>query len=241
MAGKNGGGSAKVHLDLAAIEASLRAVQREFPRINAALRSKRDELSDEVVENMMAGYAFLDKIIVEGKSLMASGNSSRLLELNNLVLCGAGDKKREQYAKHIKATHKHFYDQRDGGIGDIMDWCAKHRHESPWKKAAGVYVRVLSDPQLYIEGNHRTGALIMSYILVSAGQPPFVLTLENANAYFDPSTLIKNTRKGSFGMLFKVPKIKKRFAEFLQEQTDPIHLTDSPGSTPLRDSKRLSA
>jgi hypothetical protein len=223
MAGKNGGGSAKLHLDLTAIEVSLRAVQREFPRINAHLQSRRDELSDEVLENMMAGYALLDKAIVEGKNLMALGNSSQLLELNSLVLCGDNKKKRKQYAEHIKATRKYFYDQRDGGIGDIMDWCAKHRNESPWKKAAGIYVRILSEPQLYIEGNHRTGALIMSYILVSAGQPPFVLTVDNAKAYFDPSTLIKNTKKSSFGMLFRIPKIKKRFAEFLQEQTDPIH------------------
>jgi hypothetical protein len=29
----------------------------------------------------------------------------------------------------------------------------------------------------------------MSYILVRAGKAPFVLTVDNAKAYFDPSTL----------------------------------------------------
>jgi hypothetical protein len=49
-----------------------------------------------------------------------------------------------------------------------------------WKRAAGVYVRTLSEPELFIEGNHRSGALVMSYILAREGYPPFVLTAENA-------------------------------------------------------------
>ena len=86
-------------------------------------------------------------------------------------------------------------------------------------RAAGVYVRVLSEPQLYIEGNHRTGALIMSYILARDDRPPFVLSVENAIGYFDPSSVIKGTRKTTFALLFEVPRIKKRFAAFLQGQT----------------------
>jgi hypothetical protein len=35
----------------------------------------------------------------------------------------------------------------------------------------------------------------MSYILVSEGKPPFVLTVENAAAYFDPSSVIRDTAK----------------------------------------------
>jgi ABC-type phosphate transport system substrate-binding protein len=36
-------------------------------------------------------------------------------------------------------------------------WFKEYGKESAWKRAAGVYVRILSQPQLYIEGNHRTG------------------------------------------------------------------------------------
>jgi hypothetical protein len=50
-------------------------------------------------------------------------------------------------------------------------------------------------PQLFIEGNHRTGALLMSYVLVRDGQLPFVLTVENAAAYFAPSAAIRDTAK----------------------------------------------
>jgi hypothetical protein len=83
-----------------------------------------------------------------------------------------------------------------------------------------VYIRILSQPQLYIEGNHRTGALIMSYLLVREGKAPFVLTVDNAKAYFDPSTLFKATTKTAATMLTKLPRMKKLFAEFLRDQAN---------------------
>jgi hypothetical protein len=49
-----------VRLDLKAIEDSLRDVQREFPKINALLHSRRDALTDEVLDNLLAGYRFVD-------------------------------------------------------------------------------------------------------------------------------------------------------------------------------------
>jgi hypothetical protein len=93
--------------------------------------------------------------------------------------------------------------------------------------AAGLYVRALSKPQLFIEGNHRTGALLASYVLLRNGKPPFVLTVENALAYFDPSTVIRNTDKLGLMALFRLPGIKKRFAQFLEDQADPRYLLAS--------------
>ena len=103
-------------------------------------------------------------------------------------------------------------------------WYYRHEDESPWKRAAGVYVRILSQPQLYIEGNHRTGALIMSYILMRDGKAPFVLTVDNAKAYFDPSTLVKETKKTATTILTKLPRMKKLFANFLREQVHEKYL-----------------
>jgi hypothetical protein len=111
--------------------------------------------------------------------------------------------------------------------------CADHRdhaHESAWRRAAGIYVRILSRPQLYIEGNHRTGALIMSYILGRAGKAPFVLTVDNAKAYLDPSTLIKEMKKTATNMLMKLPRMKKRFARFLEDHADAQYLETHPQS-----------
>jgi hypothetical protein len=51
-----------------------------------------------------------------------------------------------------------------------------------------------------------------------------VLTAENAKAYLDPSTLITMTRKHSLTALFKIPKIKRDFANFLKAQADQRYL-----------------
>ena len=207
-------------LNLAAIEEALRRVQEQFPRINKLLRQPRDRMDDSVVSNMMTGYAFLDAALSESLNFFEPGNLKSLLELNARVLCGSDPQERQLSARHIQATEEHFYDDSRSGIRDIVEWYDVHQGESVWKRAAGVYVRILSEPQLFIEGNHRTGALIMSYILAREGQPPFVLTLDNARAYFDPSSVITKLKKKSVAMLFCMPKIKKSFAEFLKQQAD---------------------
>ena len=211
-------------LNLPAIEASLREVQREFPRINALLHSRRDSMTDAVVQQMLAGYTFVDIAIRQQHDLFDMKNVNGLLELNHIVLCGLDPAVRKEHQKHLEATEQRFYDQEGFDIGDILMWHHTHAHETPWKRAAGVYVRILSQPQLYIEGNHRTGALIMSYLLARDGEPPFVLTVSNAKAYFDPSTLIKQTKKTPSALLAKLPHMKRRFATFLHDQANDRYL-----------------
>jgi hypothetical protein len=215
-------------LNLSEIEASLRAVQREFDRINRRLSAHRDPLSDDVVENMLAGYALVDALVDARIDIFAMGRLKSVLELNKVVLCGAGE--RDDSARHLEATEDRFYEEREGGIQDIVEWLALHTEDSVWKRAAGVYVRMLSKPQLFIEGNHRTGALVMSYLLLWDAQPPFVLTVDNAEAFFDPSTVIRDIRKKSPAAIFRLPGIKKRFAKFLCAQADPRYLR-APAST----------
>jgi hypothetical protein len=211
-------------LDLKAIEQSLRDVQREFPKINERLHSRRDPMTDEVLDNMLAGYAFVDQAVADGVDRFTLRHATALLELNHIVLCGLNEQVRQEYQTHLEAATQRFYEQEEFNIDDILRWYYRHENESPWKRAAGVYVRILSQPQLYIEGNHRTGALIMSYILVREGKAPFVLTVANAKAYFDPSTLFKATKKTPTTLLTKLPRMKKLFAEFLREQTHTAYL-----------------
>ena len=101
-----------------------------------------------------------------------------------------------------------------------MEWYDRHRGDDPWRQAAGVYVHALSEPQLFIEGNHRTGSLIISFMLVRAGKPPFIVKPDNAKGYFDPSTLIRATRKHTLLALWQLPKMKKTFAAFLRDHVD---------------------
>jgi len=213
-------------MDVRAVEAALRGVQRDFADINGQLNTPRDPLSDEVVENMAAGYVRVDELVGAGVDVFAIGNAKHLLELNNLVLCGASPARREEYAEHIEATAQRFYEERAGGIGDLTDWYSLQPPESVWQRAAGLYVRILSRPQLFIEGNHRTGVLVMSYILLRGGQPPFVLSADNAAAFFDPSSAISDTSKQALGTMFRSAVIKEQFARYLEEHADPRYLLD---------------
>ena len=143
---------------------------------------------------------------------------SLLLEINATVLCGDDARRRAEYAQHLAASESRFYGDGEGSAKQLLDWYAAHRDESTWKRAAGVYVRILSEPQLFIEGNHRSGSLIVSYLQLRDGFPPFVLSLDNAEAYFNPSTVIRRQPKSGVAALFKLPRIKKRYARFLEEQ-----------------------
>lgn len=211
-------------LNLPVIESSLRRVQHEFGSINPRLSGQRDPMSDEVIENLLAGYLFVDVLIDWGIDVFAMGKHKYLLELNNIVLCGPDQTLRAEFARHIEATQSRFYDEPKGGIEDIVEWRARHLNQSVWSLAAGLYVRTLGKPQLFIEGNHRTGVLLASYVLLRAGKPPFVLTVENALAYFEPSTVLRNTSKLGPMALFRLPGIKKRFARFLEDQADSRYL-----------------
>lgn len=145
-------------IDLAAVEASLRDLQAGFPWLNEGLESPRDRLDDEVILNLLAGYAYIDRAVAAGIDFLALGNLKHLLELNTIVLCGEEPSARRLNARHIAATERHFWDESRGGVRDIVEWHDRHRNETVWQRAAGVYIRILSEPQLYIEGNHRTGA-----------------------------------------------------------------------------------
>lgn len=211
-------------VDLAAVEMTLRRLQGDFEAINARLSAHREPMSDRVVENMLAGYAFVDALQASGTDVLALGNLKSLLELNSIVLCGTDPAEREPYARHLEASERRFYEERDGGIRDLVEWYAGQASESVWNRAAGAYVRMLSAPQLFIEGNHRAGALLMSYILLGEGQPPFVLSPENAAAYFEPSGAIRGMEKRAAVAPFVLSTIKKRLAQLLLDHGDRRHL-----------------
>ena len=215
---------AAARLNLATIEASLRRLQTEFGRINAGLSAHRDALDDRVVDNMLAGYAFVDELVAAGTDVFVHGHARHLLELNTLVLCGPSEERRRAHAGHLIATERRFYEEREAGIEDVVEWYARHADEPAWSRAAGVYVRMLSKPQLFIEGNHRSGMLVMSYILLRDGLPPFVLSVKNAAAYFEPSTAIRDISKHSPASLFRAPGIRRRLAALLREHSDPRYL-----------------
>ncbi|MGD9310193.1 MAG: Fic family protein [Desulfosarcina sp.] len=213
-------------ISIAMVEQSLRAVQKDFHHINDTLDMRREAMQDSIVENMLAGYRYVNRMIEKEIDPLRRTYLDHFLELNHIVLCGQEQQARGEYAGHLQATKKRFYEQEGFSIGHLLAWKNKHKNDSPWKRAAGVYIMLLSRPQLFEEGNHRTGALLMSYLLVNSGEPPFLLTVKNAKAYFDPSSLAKETNKDFLGKYYKLPKIKKKFAKFLKKEANHEILTE---------------
>jgi hypothetical protein len=172
----------------------------------------------------MLGYRRVDALLGARVDPFAPGSSEQILDLNLLVLCGSDRSQRDDCAQLVEATAQRFYAQGDGGIESLVNWVRSTQGESVWRRAGSAYIHVLSQPQLFIEGNHRTGALIISWMLARAGKPPFVLSVDNAKAYFDPSTVAKNARKHTLRMMLERPKLVKRFADLLKQESEKQHV-----------------
>jgi len=204
-------------LDLDRIETSLRAVQGDFDALNEQLLMRREPLTDQIIANLLEGYAYVDQLLEDGVEVFSPQGLDHILELNHIVLCGEDERVRLEYGAHLLETRRRFAD----GIGEIASWYERKKHKSAIKRAAGVYVLLVSQPQLFLEGNHRTGALTASYILVQEGLPPFVLTPKNAVAYFNPSTLIKYRHKEKFlDRQYYLKKSRRVFQDFLEDTLD---------------------
>ena len=210
-------------LHLGRIDDELRDVQRHFPAINALLNCRRDEFTDTVRQNMLAAYEFLDAVVNDNLDFFSDQGLEALLQLNHLVLLGRGYDPSE-FGRHISVTRRQFFDNFRRYVKPIRRWYRKHETDNPYKVASQVYVGVLSQPQLYQEGNHRAGSLIASGILLQNGCPPFVLTRKNAVAYFNPSSEIKFTDKRTIRGKLRLPKYQHDFGDFLKANVNEAYV-----------------
>lgn len=210
--------------NISEIMRSLEQTQNEFNTINSSLNVRRSPLTSEAVANMVEGYRFVDQLLGRGTDLMAKGNSSLLLEINTLVLCGSNPRKREDFIFHIEQNKEYFYDNQKGDIGSLMEWTELHAGDDIWKKAAGLYIHIMSRPQLFFEGNHRSAILIVSFLLGREGYPPFVLTPYNAKRLFDQSKRLSDLRKSSLRAMIHFPRLRSRLTSTLRETLEQRHL-----------------
>jgi hypothetical protein len=215
-----------VRLDLVAIRDALHSVQTAYPRINERLDAQRPPLLDEIVDNLIAGYALIDRFVADGVDLTAPGHSQGVLEVNHTVLYGPPDARSDNQLASLDASESYFYTKAESGIGDLIEYFAEQRFDDEWQEAAGIYVRMMATPQLFIEGNHRTGALLMSYLLMRRGRPPFVLTAENAYSYFTFSALLKGLKRRSLMMLWRRGGFQRDMVGLLQQESDQCFLVD---------------
>lgn len=212
---------------------SLDQTQSLFDRIDKTLNARRGSMPREAVANMVAGYRFIDQLLAEGTNLFAMGNSALLLEINALVLCGSDERDRVNFSLHLAQTRQQFYDDEQGGIGSLMEWYGFHQNDNLWRKVAGLYIQITSQPQLFIEGNHRSAILLVSYLLGREGYPPFVLTPDNAKDLLDQSQSISELKKNGFSALIQAPRLCGQVAAILKRGLERRHSFEAACSSNL--------
>jgi hypothetical protein len=148
---------------------------------------------EDARRRMLNGYAFVDRLLATGKDPFAFGGSHLLLELNHVVLCGTTPARRAEFSRHIAATERRFYEDHACGADSFYDWVDENRSLKPLVFAAGVYRRIVSAPQLFIEGNQRTATLVASFVLGHCGLPPLVWTRSTFKAFASLSAQCKAT------------------------------------------------
>jgi prophage maintenance system killer protein len=185
--------------DIENISQNYELVIADFDRINKIIRCKRDKFDRAIAGNMLHAYNHINNLLAAApeKAILSWQD---MLELNIVVHLGIQPETREEYYGFVRHTEEKFGKQ----LPPLMKWYDRHEHneDDPYKIAAGLYVRVLSEPQLFIEGNHRTGSLIANYYLLMKGEAPFVLTPQNAVEFFDLASDVK-FQKQDIGSKFK--------------------------------------
>lgn len=141
-------------------------------------------------------------MLAQGVDPIAFGRSRQLLELNQMVLCGPSPDRRAEHAAHAAATEARFYADREAGADAFYAWLEAVPAWPAPTFAARLYVRIVSSPQLFIEGNQRTATLCASSVLARAGMPPLVVE-ESLVAAFAPVAAACRAvdRSRSFGLV----------------------------------------
>lgn len=215
-------------LNLEAIDASLKTVEMHWTKIDDELDQRGIGRKDTpfialIRMRMMSAYRYLDALLAQRVPPFSRESIEHMLVLNERVHYGTDQHLMSEYAKAMNANAEKFYQH----IGPIQKWYEQHskRGNPPLKIAAEIYVSILGYPQLYIEGNHRTGSLIANWITVYNGFPPFVLSIENAIAYFAPSAEIKSfANKSTWRGQAQLPKYRKSFLAFWENHIDSQYL-----------------
>jgi hypothetical protein len=214
-------------LDLSEIDHALLEVERDWPRIDAELQrlriGRKDPFTPGLRANMLSAYAYLDELLASGIAPFSTSRFVHMLALNDRVHYGTDAGLMAEFCSAIEANLEKFNAQ----IDPIAAWYWRHsgQRDHPLKLAAETYVSIVGEPQLFIEGNHRTGSLIASWINLHAGYPPFVLSVDNAIDYFAPSEAIKQfANKSTWRGRQQLPKYRKSFRAFLEDHVEGKYL-----------------
>jgi hypothetical protein len=211
--------------DLKQIEASYARLLKDWHKIDNSLDltkvGRKDQPFDKaLMENMLLAWDYIDYLIKKNDySLLSNEGGPAMLEVNHRVHYGVNHPLRHEYKKAIDATTEKFSRQ----VVPIRKYYRKKTKQgaSAYRIAAEIFIAIVGMPQLYIEGNHRSGSIIASWVNLVNEKPPFVLTVDNAVAFFRPAQEIKKFNKKSlWRSMTKLPKYKQEFKTFWKSHCD---------------------
>lgn len=194
-----------------------------------------DPLGDSLQHRLLAAYALLGDAVANGLDLLAPGHSLKLLQINHTILYGAQGRRERDNVRALEASERRFYEGDalarsrglNSGVADLVAWCETHRRLTTEERAAGVYVRTLCTPQLFVEGNHRSAMLFASHELLHAGRPPFVLGVDNVAPLRSCSVEIGRVARNGLSSWARARRLRRRIASIILASADPAHLTRS--------------
>ena len=213
--------------DLQAISQSLHGLRHDMDRINHRLEHEQVSLSKQSVNQIVQAYGMLDHFLGSGLHLLSMGQSREVLALNHCVLFGQENTGNADYRKAFKASERHFYGVGSSGIGDMIEWYSRHRNQTAWRQAGGVYLNTIGPPQLFLEGNHRTGVLLANYVLARSNKPPLVLDGQLASGWFKLTEEIRERRKKLFEPKYWFRSLDAELADFIQYHANERYLRSS--------------
>ena len=216
-------------LDLQAISQALHGLRQNMEHVNHRLEHDQVSLSTQSVNQIVQAYGLLDHYIGSGLPLLSMGQSREVLALNHCVLFGQESMAGGDYRKALKASEQHFYRVSSPGIGEMIEWYSRHRHQTVWKQAAGVYLNTVGPPQLFLEGNHRTGVLLANYVLARTNKAPLVLDDQLATGWFKLTEDIRERRKKIFEPKYWFRSLDAELADFIQFHVNRRFLRSGSG------------
>lgn len=174
-----------------------------------------------LMDNLLTAWDYIDYLLKKQdyEGLLSRYGGADMLEINHRVHYGEDYVLRYEYKKAIKATGEKFSKQ----IQPIRKYYNKHMKDEQAvnRVASEVFIAIVGQPQLFIEGNHRSGSVISSWINMAHDKPPFVLTVENALTFFEPAQVIKKfNKKSRWRSITKLPKHKADFRKFWEKHCD---------------------
>jgi hypothetical protein len=221
-------------LDLCEIDGALLEVERAWPRIDAELQrlhiGRKDPFTAVLRNNMLSAYAYLDELLARDIEPFSPTCFDHMLVLNERVHYGTDVALMAEFSTAIASNVEKF----NAHIDPIAAWYWRHagHGDHAHKLAAETYVSIVGQPQLFIEGNHRTGSLIASWINLYAGYPPFVLSVEDAVDYFAPSAAIKQfANRSTWRGRRQLPKYRKSFRAFWEHHVDGKYVLSTESQT----------